>query len=182
MAHPDYREAARRLGAALARAGITVVYGGGASGSMGALADGALSENGNVIGVIPRFMNDLEWAHGGLSSLTLVDNMHDRKRMMIEDADAVVALPGGCGTLEELFEAITWKRLGLFTGPIVMVNTRGFFDLCAQLLERSVEERFMNPRHLEMWRVVNDPDEVIHAISTAPHWDHAARAFAVATE
>src|SRR5712664_891093 len=125
---PIYHQAAARLGRELARAGHTTVYGGGSVGSMGHLADAALAAGGRVIGVLPRFMYDLDWGHRGLSELLIVNDLHERKRMMIEEVDAVIALPGGCGTLEELFEAITWKRLGLFTGAIVMVNTLGFYS------------------------------------------------------
>ena len=178
-ADPEYRTAARQLGELLANEGITTVYGGGGSGSMGALADGALTAGGRVIGVMPHFMKDLEWAHGNLTELLLVDGMHERKRLMLEGADAVIALPGGCGTLEELFEAITMKRLGMFTGPIVLVNTRGFFDDCVRLLTRCVEERFMDPRHLCMWSVVAEPGGVIDAIRSAKAWDgDDARSFA----
>lgn len=177
-ANGEYRVAARALGRILADARITLVYGGGASGSMGALAEGALDAGGKVVGIMPRFMRDLEWAHRNLTELQLVDDMHQRKRRMIEGVDAVVALPGGCGTLEELFEAITLKRLGLFFAPIVLVNTRGFFDDCVRLLERSVEESFMDPRHLGMWTVVDTPDQVLPAIHAAEPWDRNARGFA----
>ena len=109
---PIYHQAAARLGRELALAGHTTVYGGGSVGSMGYLADAALAAGGRVIGVIPSFMHDLEWAHRGLTELLVVNDMHERKRLMIDSVAAVVALPGGCGTFEELFEAITWKRLG----------------------------------------------------------------------
>ena len=112
---PAYHDAAASLGHAIASAGDTLVYGGGAVGSMGAMADAALAQGGSVVGVIPRFMRELEWAHPGLTELQLVDDMHERKREMLRLADAIVALPGGSGTFEELFEAITQKRLGLFT-------------------------------------------------------------------
>jgi uncharacterized protein (TIGR00730 family) len=174
----EYRRAARALGHILGGAGVTIVYGGGSSGSMGALAEGALTAGGRVVGVMPRFMNDLEWAHRNLTELELVDDMHQRKRRMIEGVDAVVALPGGCGTLEELFEAITLKRLGLFFEPIVLVNTRGFFDMCVRLLERSVEERFMDRRHLGMWSLVERPEDVLPAIRDSLPWRRDARAFA----
>ncbi len=174
-----YYEAARRLGATLAQRGITIVYGGGSSGSMGHLADGALSAGGRVVGVVPRFMKELEWSHTGLAELRVVDDMHARKRAMAADADAIVALPGGCGTLEELFEAITWKRLGLYVNPIVMVNTLGFFDRCVALLEHCIHERFMDERHGRMWSVVDEPERVIDAIVAAPPWDSSAQAFAI---
>ena len=146
---------------------------------MGALADGALAEGGRVIGVLPRFMDPLEWGHRGLTDLRVTDNIHERKRLMLELSDAVVALPGGCGTLEELFEAITWKRLGLYLKPIAMVNLDGFFDPCLQLLARCIAERFMDQRHAEMWSVVSTPEEVLGALASAPEWSMATRAFAV---
>jgi len=134
----EYHEVARTLGGLLARAGSTVVYGGGRAGSMGALADGALAAGGHIVGVIPRFMVDLEWGHDDLTELHVVEDMRTRKHEMLTRASAVVALPGGTGTLEELFEAITLKRLGLFLGPIVIVNTRGYYDpLLDQLPSRS---------------------------------------------
>jgi uncharacterized protein (TIGR00730 family) len=174
-----YQQAATDLGAALARAGLTVVYGGGGAGLMGRLASGALAEGGKVIGVIPQFMDELEWGHGGLSERHVVDDMHVRKRRMLELSDAVVALPGGCGTFEELFEALTWKRLGLWVNPIVLVNVNGFYDPCLTLMQRAIEERFMDPRHRDMWSVVNDPSSVVKALHAAPGWSEQARAFAV---
>lgn len=175
---PAFHEAASKLGRVLAASGITIVYGGGAKGSMGALADGALSSGGRVHGVIPNFMEELEWAHRGLSELKLVDDMRARKQLMLEQSEAVVALPGGCGTLEELLEAITLKRLGIWSGPIVLVNTRGFFDPCLALLERCIAERFMAERHADMWSVVDRPEEVPETIARTPQWPAEARSFA----
>lgn len=175
---PLYHQAAARLGHELARTGVTLVYGGGSVGSMGHLASAALSAGGRVVGVIPQFMYDLEWAHRGLSELVVVNDMHERKRLMIDAVDAVVALPGGCGTFEELFEAITWKRLGLFGGAIVIVNTAGFYRPLVELLERSVECRFMDRRHLQMWSMVDEPEQVLEAIHSATPWPHENRRFA----
>ncbi|HEY2015889.1 MAG TPA: TIGR00730 family Rossman fold protein [Bryobacteraceae bacterium] len=176
---PDvYGEAASRLGRHLAAEGLGVVYGGSSLGSMGRLAAAALDAGGKVTGVIPRFMEELEWSHGALTKLHVVDDMHERKRLMLELADAVVALPGGCGTLEELFEAITWKRLGLYFGPIVLVNVNGFFDPCLELLSRCVDERFMDERHRAMWSSVDQPEQVVAALRSAPEWSRAARTFA----
>lgn len=177
-AHPQYREAAFRLGEALAGRGMTVIYGGGAKGSMRALADGALGKGGRVIGVLPRFMADLEWGHPGLSELKLVEDMRTRKHLMLTGAHAAVALPGGCGTFEELLEAITLKRLGLFLGPIVIVNTRGYFRPLLEMLSRAVEERFMDERHALMWQVVAQPEEVPDALECAPAWSAEFRSFA----
>lgn len=174
-----YHDAAARLGRELAANGLALVYGGGAVGSMGRLAGAALQAGGKVTGVMPRFMQELEWGHRGLTELRVVEDMHQRKRLMLELADAVVALPGGCGTLEELFEAITWKRLALYLGPIVLVNVNGFFDPCIELLSRSVDERFMDERHRAMWTVVAHPEDAVDAIRRAPGWSAAARAFAV---
>jgi len=177
-AHPEYREAAFKLGAVLAQQGLEIVYGGGARGSMGALADGALSKGGRVVGILPRFMADLEWGHPGLTQLELVEDMRIRKHMMLSRSQAAIALPGGCGTLEELLEAITLKRLGLYLNPILMVNTRGYFDPLIRLLTSAIEERFMDERHARMWEVVSQPEEVPEALRRASAWGADARDFA----
>jgi len=173
-----YLEAASMLGNSLATAGYGIVYGGSSLGSMGRMAHAALEAGGRVTGVIPKFMDDLEWGHRGLTELRVVEDMHERKRLMLELSDAVVALPGGCGTLEELFEAITWKRLGLYFGPVVLVNVNGFFDPCLELLSRCVSQGFMDPRHANMWSVADGPESVVEAIASAPKWPKSARAFA----
>src|SRR5215468_1547864 len=165
-----YLDAATRLGKSLASAGMAVVYGGSSLGSMGRMAAAALEAGGRVTGILPKFMDELEWGNRALTELRIVDDMHERKRIMLELSDAVIALPGGCGTLEELFEAITWKRLGLFFGPVVMVNVNRFFDPCVELLNRAVDERFMNERHREMWTLVPDPEAVPEALRNAPEW------------
>lgn len=178
QADPAYRDAARRLGGLLASSGATIVYGGGRAGSMGALADGALERGGRVVGVLPRFMLELEWAHDRLTELRLVEDMRERKHLLLTGSDAVIALPGGSGTLEELFEAISLKRLGLYLNPIVLVNTRGFFDPCAALLRRCIDERFMDSRHAAMWSIVDQPEQVLDAIRAAAPWSPDARRFA----
>ena len=178
IAHPDYRAAAHRLGEVLAQEGVGIIYGGGAAGSMGALADGALGRGGRVIGILPRFMADLEWGHRGLTDLQLVEDLRTRKHLMLTLSQAAIALPGGSGTLEELLEAITLKRLGLYLNPILLVNTRGFFGPLIELLSRAVEERFMDERHLLMWQVVGTPEEVPAALANAPAWSAEARSFA----
>ncbi len=175
---PVYHDAAWRLGVVLAEAGFTVVYGGGATGSMGAVANGALARGGRVVGVLPRFMAELEWGHDRLSELHLVDDMRTRKHEMLSRSQGVVALPGGSGTLEELLEAISLKRLGIFLGPIVLVNTNGFFDPLLALLANAVDERFMDERHRAMWQVVAEPEQVPAELAAAPLWDAAARHFA----
>ena len=170
--------AAHRLGQVLAQNSIEIVYGGGALGLMGQVADGALRNGGKVFGIMPRFMQELEWEHRQLTELKLVEDMRERKHLMLTGSDAVIALPGGCGTLEELFEAITLKRLAIYLNPIVLVNTRRFFDPCLELLRRCVEERFMNPQHLAMWQVVDRPDDVLNAIRSSAQWTEEARNFA----
>jgi uncharacterized protein (TIGR00730 family) len=162
----------------LAENQFNITYGGGAVGLMGALADGALGRGGRVVGVMPRFMDELEWGHRRLTELQLVEDMHTRKQRLLSGSDAVVALPGGCGTLEELLEAITLKRLGLYLGPIVLVNTRRFFDPLQQLLAAAIEERFMDERHRAMWQVVEQPEQVVGALANATPWFPSARSFA----
>lgn len=177
--HPDYRRQANQLGVLLAQAGCTIVYGGGGGGSMGALADGALSQGGRVIGVIPRFMTEVEWQHPGLATLEVVEDMRERKHRLLAGSDAVVALPGGCGTLEELFEAITLKRLGLYFNPIVLVNTRGYYTLLSKFLETTIAERFMSTEHASMWSLVDRAEDVLAEIRATPRWHENARDFAV---
>jgi uncharacterized protein (TIGR00730 family) len=173
-----YHDAARRLGEILAANGFTTVYGGGSRGSMGALADGALTRGGKVVGIIPKFMQELEWGHPKLTELHIVEDMRVRKHLMLSQSHGLVVLPGGCGTFEELFEALTMKRLGLYVHPIVLVNTRDYFAPLITVLEHMVSEQFMGPRHLEMWQVVPTPDEVPDALANAPPWSEAAREFA----
>jgi uncharacterized protein (TIGR00730 family) len=176
---PAYLDAAERLGRHLARHQATLVYGGGGAGAMARLAEGALGAGGTAIGIMPRFMVELEWGHKQLTEMVIVDDMRERKRRMLEGADAVVALPGGCGTLEELFEAMTLKRVGYYLGPIILVNTRGFYDRVVAALEHCIAERFMDARHRDIWTVVNEPEEVLEAIRTAPRWSAENRSFAV---
>ena len=173
-----YHDVARRLGGILAERGYSIIYGGGAVGSMGALADGAIASGGSIIGVLPKFMQELEWGHPRLTELRIVEDMRVRKHMMLSESDGVVALPGGSGTLEELFEALTLKRLGLYTKPIVLVNTRNYFAPLVDLLEHAIAERFMDRRHFEMWQLVDAPEDVPAALENAPPWSEAARGFA----
>jgi len=149
---------------------ITAVYGGGSAGLMGRLANTMLAGNGKIVGVLPRFMEKVEWGHKGLTELILVEDMHERKKLLIKDADAVVALPGGCGTLEELMEVITLKRLGKFTKPIIILNLDGFYNPLVDLLDRMIDEKFMRPEHRSIWQVVNLPEEILPAIENAPQW------------
>lgn len=175
---PSYYEAAARLGAALGGAGLEIVYGGGGVGLMRAMADNALAAGAHVHGVIPHFLNTVEHGHKSLSRLEVVADMRERKHRMIADSHAVISLPGGSGTFEELFEVLTLKRLGLFLGPVVLVNTNAYFDRFVDFLQYSVRERFMAEQHLGMWSVVDEPEQVLQALHLAPAWSSDARDFA----
>ena len=169
---------AREFGKILAENEITLVYGGGNMGMMGEIAKSALSAGGKVIGVIPQFMYDENWFHSELTDLIITETMHERKQKMIEMADALVALPGGCGTLEELFEAITWKQLGLITQPIVIANFENYYHAILQMFDRAVEERFMREKHAQMWQVVNSAEKILPAIHNSEAWCKTYRKFA----
>jgi len=171
----SYFEAAEKLGKILAGNNIRLIYGGGHRGLMGRIADTVLSSGGEVTGVIPGFMCEVEWNHTGLTELIMVESMHERKEMLARLADAVVALPGGCGTMEELLEVITWKRLGIFTKPIIICNTEGYFDPLIEMLNRSVDENFMGEHHRKIWEVVAEPEEIMQAIEVSEPWDESAR-------
>jgi len=173
-----YYDAAARLGSVLGRAGFEIVYGGGRVGLMGAMADRALAEGAHVHGVIPHFLNTVEHGHAGLSRLDVVDDIRERKKQMLAGSDAVISLPGGSGTFEEVFEALTLKRLGVFLGPIVLINTNRYFDRFVDFLRYSIEQRFMSERHLDMWSLIDEPEEVLAALRNAVPWSADARKFA----
>ena len=180
QAPKHYGEAAFELGQLLASNGVQVVFGGGGIGSMGRLADGVHAAGGEPIAVMPHFMRELEWAHKEVRTFVWTGDLAQRKAKLIENADAVVALPGGCGTFEELLEVITLKRLGIYLNPIIVVNQAGFYDPLIALFERSVQERFMDRRHLAMFSVVTSVREVLDAIRQAPPWSQDARQFGTA--
>ena len=176
-----YYNAARQTGEILASAGKSITYGAGGGGLMGSVADGALSNGGKVYGVVPGFLQDLELTHRGLTDLKIVDDMRMRKHLMLEGSDAVVTLPGGSGTYEELFEALTMKRLGQWVGPVIIVNTDGFYDGLLKFMRHSVDECFMGRSHLNMWTVVDEPEQIIDAIVSSHAWDQDALQFANVT-
>lgn len=159
--NPLYIQEASRLGQLLAHNSITLVYGGGKKGMMGAVADEALKERGPVIGIIPKSMMELEWAHPDVSQLHVVATMHERKAMMAELAEAFVALPGGIGTYEELFEVLTWASLGHHEKPIFLLNTSGYYDRIMELLRHTVREGFMSQEKLDHLRIVQTAEELI---------------------
>ena len=159
-----YFQAARELGELLGHHGIRLVNGAGNLGLMRACADACLEAGGQVTGVIPRFMVEQGWQHPGLTELIETEDMHTRKQTMARLSDGVIALPGGCGTLEELLEIITWKQLGLYLNPIVVLNTNGFYDPLLKMLDRAAEEHFMRPAHLDIWKVASTPTEALSLI------------------
>lgn len=175
---PLYVDAAQRLGRLLGEKRIRLVNGAGNMGLMAAVADAALQAGGEAVGVIPRFMVEQGWHHTGLTELHVVNDMHERKQLMARLSDGVIALPGGCGTLEELLEIITWKQLGLYLNPIVVLNVKGYFDPLLAMLAKAVEERFMRVRHGAIWQVAATPDEAIELLFTTPLWDASIRKFA----
>jgi uncharacterized protein (TIGR00730 family) len=164
-AHPDYAEAADQLGRALAQRGIGLVYGGAHVGLMGVLADAALDAGGEVVGVIPQALVEREIAHRGVSDLRIVGSMHERKALMADLADGFIALPGGMGTLEELFEVYTWTQLGLHAKPLGLLDVRGYYAQLAGFLDHAVEERFLTPEHREMLVVEDRAEAMIEAFA-----------------
>ena len=161
---PSYLAMARALGQVLAREKIALVYGGGAVGLMGAVADAALEGGGEVIGVIPQALMDKEIGHRGLSGLRVVGSMHERKALMAELANGFIALPGGLGTFEELFEVWTWAQLGYHRKPCALLNVAGFYDRLISFLDDVVERGFVKPVHRSMLIVEDEPAALIRAI------------------
>jgi uncharacterized protein (TIGR00730 family) len=163
-----YREAASELGVSLANAGIEVVFGGGRVGLMGLLADAALANDGRVTGIIPARLHDAELAHRGVSELVIVASMHERKQRMAERADAFAILPGGIGTLDETFEMLSWKQLGLHDKPIFLVDIDGYWARLRGLLEEIVKRGFAAPRTRDLLQVVPTVGALMAALADAP--------------
>jgi uncharacterized protein (TIGR00730 family) len=159
---PAYLAEAVALGRLLGGAGLGLVYGGAQVGLMGALADAALANGGEVIGVIPRALAGVEVAHPGLTRLALVETMHERKAMMAQEADAFVALPGGFGTLDEFFEILTWAQLGIHAKPCLLVNTVGYYNHLLSFLEAAVDQGFLKPENQAYIHVVGNAAEAVH--------------------
>lgn len=174
----EYNDAAYELGALLASRGITLVTGAGSLGLMRQVEDGTLDNGGKAVGVIPRFMVEQNWHHTGLTELHITASMHERKQMMANLSDAVIALPGGCGTIEELSEIITWKQLGLYLNPIIILNINGYYDHFIAQLEKAIEEHFMGEIHSRIWSVATTPSEALEAIYNTPRWEASVRKYA----
>jgi uncharacterized protein (TIGR00730 family) len=168
---PDYALAARDVGKLLAQQGITLVYGGGNVGLMGAVADAALKAGGKVIGVIPHALAAKELAHLRLTELHRVESMHERKTLMARLSDGFVALPGGIGTLEEIFEVFTWTQLGFQTKPCAFLNVAGYYDELLAFLDKAVEQRFLRREHLDSLMVDTDMERLLKRMTA---WEHVA--------
>lgn len=166
-----YMDAAKRLGQIFAQSGIRIVTGAGSTGLMAAVEDGALEAGGEAIGIIPTFMVREGWMHNSLTQVIETEDMHKRKELMAQMADAVVALPGGPGTFEELMEIVTWKMLALFDKPIVILNTNSYYEPLLNMLHKSAECGFMRSEFLNAWVVVDNPEDVLPAINSALEWN-----------
>jgi uncharacterized protein (TIGR00730 family) len=149
---------------------VSIKYGGGAVGLMGALADRYIAKGGHIVGIIPEFMAKIEWAHPKVTEMHIVHDMHERKRLLLEGSDAVIALPGGTGTLEELSEAITLKRLGHYNKPILLLNTNKFYTPLDEFFEKMADEHFLSPKHLAMWQLFEKPEDFWHSFDNFPKW------------
>ena len=166
----DYADAASELGLLLSRAGIEVVFGGGGIGLMGKLADTIIENKGTITGVIPAFMKDQGWDHSDVNEMIITSDMGERKKQMFAMADAIIALPGGVGTLEELTEAITLKQLGLFRGPVIILNTLNFYKSLIDFFEHMVSEYFLRYEHKAIWEIADNPEEVMIILAKNDSW------------
>jgi len=173
-----FHDLAYNLGQELATSGHDVIYGGGAKGLMCKVADGALSKKGRVDGYMPEFMIAVEWQHNDLTHLHITKDMAERKFRMMTESDATIFLPGGCGTMEEFFEWLSAKRLGKYTGPLVIINFEGYYDPLLQLLDNMQRESFHRPLHRQMWSVANNLSELEEVLENAPDWSSDAIALA----
>ena len=173
-----YFHAAEELGTLIAQRGLRLITGAGKLGLMNTVQDAALAAGGEAVGVIPTFMVREGWHHEGLTQLIETASMHERKQTMANLSDGVIALPGGCGTMEELLEIITWKQLGLYLNPIIILNVDGFYDHLLAQLSKAVEDNFMRSIHADIWRVATTPEEAIELLLSTPTWDKNVRKFA----
>lgn len=176
--NPVYFEAAEELGVLLAQNNISCINGAGSRGLMCAVTDSVLENGGKVIGVIPEFMVQEGWCHSNLTEKIITPDIHERKKIMANRSDACIALPGGIGTFEELLEIITWKQLGLYTKPIVILNINDYYKDLLNMLKRAERENFMHPRHSAIWYTANSSKEAIEIILKNPQWEKDPRSIA----
>lgn len=173
-----YTHAAHLLGKLIAQKNMQLITGGGVQGLMRAVEDGALEANGIVTGVIPRFMMEQGWNHPALTNMHVTPDMHTRKKLMAGLSDAVIALPGGCGTMEELCEIITWKQLGLYLKPIVILNINEYYNPLIAQFEKAIDQHFMGQIHGKIWSVAHTPQEAMEIIEQTPEWSPEIRKYA----
>ena len=173
-----YFRAAEELGKLIAQKGLRLITGAGNMGLMNTVENAALAAGGRVTGIIPSFMVKEGWHHTGLSELIETTSMHERKQMMADLSDGVIALPGGCGTFEELLEIITWKQLGLYLNPIIILNTDGYYDHLIAQLRQAIDENFMRDIHGNIWCVATTPNEAIELLYSTPKWNGKMRGYA----
>ena len=175
---PVYFAVAEELGQLLALHGINLINGAGSIGLMAATSNACLAAGGTVTGVIPRFMVEQGWQHKSLTQLIETETMHERKQIMAEMSDGVIALPGGCGTMEELLEIITWKQLGIYLNPIIILNIDGFYNPLLEMLQRAIDGNFMRPEHQNIWQVATSAQQAIELLYTSAIWNKDVRKFA----
>ena len=175
---PKYFEAATELGHILASESINLINGAGSIGLMAATSNAVLEAGGTVTGVIPRFMVEQGWNHTGLTQLIETETMHERKQIMAEMSDGIIALPGGCGTMEELMEIITWKQLGLYLKPIIILNVEGFYNSLLEMLQHAIDENFMRHEHQTIWQIATTAQEAVSLLYSTPLWNKEVQKFA----
>ena len=173
-----YFRAAETLGTLIAQRGLRLITGAGNMGLMNAVEEAALAAGGEVTGIIPSFMIKEGWHHTGLTELIETASMHERKQMMADLSDGAIALPGGCGTFEELLEVITWKQLGLYLNPIIILNLDGYYNHLIAQLDKALEDKFMRDIHAGIWQVATTPEEAVELLFSTPNWDKNVRKFA----
>lgn len=169
--NPTHHDAALRLGGIMAKAGVRLVYGGGRIGMMGRIADAVMERGGEVIGIIPQFLEQVEVGHSGVTQLIVTDNMHDRKQKMAEMSDAFLIMPGGLGTLEETFEILTWKQLGLHQKPIIIADIDGYWHHLTELIDHMIAESYAKEENRALFQVIDSIDELLPALSAMPAFD-----------
>ena len=173
---PAHHDAALRLGGTMAKAGIRLVYGGGRIGMMGRIADAVMDSGGEVIGIIPQFLEQVEVGHSGVTQLIVTENMHDRKQKMAEMSDAFLIMPGGLGTLEETFEILTWKQLGLHEKPVIIADIGGYWRHLTSLIDHMIAENYAKPENRALFQVIDNIEELLPALSAMPAYDHEVEA------
>lgn len=174
-----YLDHGRAFARIMAENQIDLIFGGSRSGLMGVMADEIMKHGGRAIGIMPRFMQEVEWHHEELTGMITTETMAERKEAMIHEVDATVTFPGGCGTMEEFMETLSLKRLGLFPKPMIVLNSFGYYNPLVDMLDAMLRNHFLSPKHHEMWTMVDTPDEILPAIAANAGWDAEARSFAL---